>query len=606
MSKKEFNPEEWIDTPQATSNAAASPRPLPDAGKQAEDIKTVVARIEESGTDITPGYKNWCNLGFAISDAMGEAGRELYHRICRFNSTYNEALCDEQYTKCLKGKGSGVTVRSFFYKAKQAGINIKTSAPSKPAIPSPEGTAGNEDSEGMADGSDAEESLPTFSDKLAGPLPGFLQKVVEVADSIEDADLLLIGAITTLSSCLPGISGVYDQRVVFANLYLFVTANASAGKGHLSLCRNLIDPIDQDIQHKNDLEFEDYRQKLNDYNAARNKQGLEKPIAPPLRMLIIPANSSSTATYQTLWANEGSGILFETEGDSLTNTLSKDYGDYSDGLRKAYHHENIGYVRRKDNEKVKIPHPRLSAVLSGTKQQVKSLIISAENGLFSRFLFYHIPLQLVWKDVFAQRMDKPLDDYFQKLGTEFFEFYTLLKSSSPVVFRTTSEQNAKFNAFFEEAQLYYAAFFGEDLIPSVRRMGLATFRIAMVLTSLRIMEDGAFGSDLECLDVDFDNALLIAQVLLEHMRYVYSALLRPSTPSAQFAGGGTQNKQDFWNALPDNFDTKSFVRLAESFGINQKTAERYIKSWCDAGTLIHASHGHYSKSNRTITKTVNQ
>ena len=32
MSKKEFNPEEWIDTPQTTSNAAASPRPLPDAG----------------------------------------------------------------------------------------------------------------------------------------------------------------------------------------------------------------------------------------------------------------------------------------------------------------------------------------------------------------------------------------------------------------------------------------------------------------------------------------------------------------------------------------------------------------------------------------------
>ena len=45
-----------------------------------------------------------------------------------------------------------------------------------------------------------------------------------------------------ISACLPNFSGVYDRRRVYANLYLFVTAQASAGKGRLSLCKNIIMP----------------------------------------------------------------------------------------------------------------------------------------------------------------------------------------------------------------------------------------------------------------------------------------------------------------------------------------------------------------------------
>lgn len=47
------------------------------------------------------------------------------------------------------------------------------------------------------------------------------------------------------------------------------------------------------------------------------------------------------ATYQALSDNHGWGVIFETEADTLTQALKTDYGDYSDGLRKAYHHEPI-------------------------------------------------------------------------------------------------------------------------------------------------------------------------------------------------------------------------------------------------------------------------
>ena len=82
-----------------------------------------------------------------------------------------------------------------------------------------------------------------------------------------------------------------------------------------------------------------------------------------MNTLLIPTNSSATAVYQTLNENNGIGLIFETEGDTLANTFNSDYGNYSDGFRKAFHHEAISYIRRKDKEYVSIANPCLSTLL---------------------------------------------------------------------------------------------------------------------------------------------------------------------------------------------------------------------------------------------------
>jgi len=66
---------------------------------------------------------------------------------------------------------------------------------------------------------------------------------------------------------------------------------------------------------------------------------MPKPIKPLEKMLIIPANNSATGVFQLLSENEGSGLLFETEGDTLACAFKSDYSNYSDGLRKAFHHD---------------------------------------------------------------------------------------------------------------------------------------------------------------------------------------------------------------------------------------------------------------------------
>ena len=112
----------------------------------------------------------------------------------------------------------------------------------------------------------------------------------------------------------------------------------------------------------------------------------------------------------------------ETEGDTLTNAFNSDLGNYSDGFRKAFHHESISYLRKKDHEFVEIVKPKFSAVLSGTPQQIFNLIPDTENGLFSRFIFYTMPTELVWHDMFAFTGVSTADEQFKQIGRDFYSF----------------------------------------------------------------------------------------------------------------------------------------------------------------------------------------
>jgi len=94
--------------------------------------------------------------------------------------------------------------------------------------------------------------------------------------------------------------------------------------------------------------MEEYKRLQNEY--VQDNKNNEPPQEPPLKTLLIPANSSATSVYQVLNDNQGVGLMFETEGDTLANTFKSDYGNFSDGFRKAFHHEMISYTRRKDRE----------------------------------------------------------------------------------------------------------------------------------------------------------------------------------------------------------------------------------------------------------------
>lgn len=435
-------------------------------------------------------------------------------------------------------------------------------------------------------------SLPTFPDECYENLPGLLNRAIIKGTSAEDKDILLLGSLVTLSACLPNISGTYDQREVFPNLFLFVTAKASAGKGRLTLCRKLVDPIHKELLERQRQEMVEYKSALQLFKATSGRNSdLGRPQEPALKALIIPANSSATSVFQILNDNEGIGLMFETEGDTLAQAFSSEHGNYSDGFRKAFHHETISYSRRKDKEFVELDKPRLSAVLSGTPRQVATLIPSAENGLFSRFIYYYMNIRPEWINVFAGTGEQNLDEYFEQLGKEFHAFYNLLKTIKPLSFSITSQQQSEFNRFFAETQTKMHFVLGDEYLASVRRLGLIAYRIAMILTTLRRMDNGKTSGPLVCSDTDFKTAMSIVNVLIEHATFVFSQL----PAERMYVGKGKSNKQLFLDALPKEFNRKGYLEVTAKMGLNPKTAEKYLTEFKKAGWINHEGHNKYSK-----------
>lgn len=567
MERKVFDPNEWIYKKE-TIEQAPEVAPVSEHDHKIE-IEGIIESIEEKKIDITSGYKDWRNTGFALAEGFGEAGREYFHRISCFYPGYVKEECDRQYDKCLKSKGHGITLKTFFHQAKAAGIHINIKK--------------------EEDAVELKQEVENLPAAIYEQLPEFLKKVVVHATSNEERDILLLGTLVVLSGCLPTFYGVYDGKKVFANLFLFITARASAGKGRLVHCKQLVLPIHRYLREQAKLLRKEYEVQLLEYNQMKgNDEKGEKPGKPPEKMLLIPANNSTTGVFQLLHDNEGRGMLFETEGDTLAQAFKSDYGNYSDGFRKAFHHETISYYRRTDREYVDIESPCVSTVLSGTPKQVSALIPSAENGLFSRFIFYYMNVQPMWKDVFLFSGDESLDAYFNSLGYEFFELYKNLKEQGAIEFRLTPEQQAQFNQFFGQVQGAYVSLKGLDYLATVRRLGLIAFRISMILSALRIMEHGTIPQQVVCEEQDFQTTLKMIKTLVKHAAKVFSEL-----PEEEQLPKRKNKRERFYKALPKEFTRQNYADIAVRQGIPDKTAQYYIAEFCKSGLVLHDGRDKY-------------
>ena len=571
---KIFNPKDWLAVPEQ-KEVPKKPINNKPTTVVANDIETYINALEQSGIDITDTYEKWRDIGFAISEEYGEAGRDYYHRISRNYSGYDHKECDEQYNKCLQAKGHGISIATLYHHLHQVGIKPKQQQQVVEVSQHPE---------------EEKQPLPTIPTTVYNNIPTFLQQVVQPSSSNEERDILLLGALTAFSACFPKLFGVYDQRKVFSNLYLFVTAPASAGKGRLNQIKNLVNPVHKQKREQSKTLKQQHQVEMATYNMNKGKsETMEKPSKPPERMLFIPANNSVTGVYQLISDNEGRGLIFETEGDTLAQAFKSDYGNYSDGFRKAFHHETISYYRRTDREYVDIERPCLSTVLSGTPKQIQALVPSAENGLFSRFMFYYMNIKPTWKNVFQTDTTNGLDEYYDQLGKEFFGLYKTLKNNPDIEVRLTTEQQQKFNVFFEKLQTKYLNLQPDDYIATVRRLGLIAFRIIMLFSVFRIMEDGDVNQVRYCEDIDFENTLEMISVLVKHSSKVFNDL-----PIEQKEVKRANRKERFLEALPYQFSRQDYLNIADKNKIPHKTAEGYITKFVDAGLIHREAHNNYT------------
>jgi hypothetical protein len=414
-------------------------------------------------------------------------------------------------------------------------------------------------------------------------LPEILRESADLFQDAIEKDVFLVGALAVLSGCLKNIEGIYFDEPHTAHLYAFITAPAGAGKGKMKWARYFGQAIHENLVKRSRTAREAYYMSMERYNNLDRKARLNevKPAEPPRKMFFIPANSSSSAFIQALADNDFTGVIFETEADTLANTFKQEWGNFSDVLRKAFHHESTSLFRRKDNEFIEVENPHLAIVLSGTPRQVHNMMPDVENGLFSRFLYYAFEDNTEFKNPFVSHKSFDWIFFFKRQGRRIFEINQQLTSlKQPINFSLTPDQGRYFTKKFDLMLKRSKLLSGNDFEANTKRLGLITFRIAMILSTLRVFEEAEFYNQIVCNDSDFSTALTIATTLEKHAIAVYQNL-----PSNELKGV----RQTFYEALPDCFDRQTYLKVAAEAGIKPKNAEKYI-SLFKQKALKHERH----------------
>ena len=636
-----FDPIYWANlnndkTTKSNESTSSLPTHTANGTSGNDDTLTQVTELAETivsqGIDITVGYGNWLKLGFALSEGLGEEGRSIYHNLSRINADYDPADCDKQYDACLHGKGHGITLKTFFQMAKDAGIDLSSFAKDVCAKNAkvPNGTYSEKEGKtpvledcatGWHDGTVAQlaQNSPgngkTFCDKIARTdWPEFCLPILDSQNDIVGKDKMMLGSLNLVSGILPkSLYSIYDRRRVYAPLYNILYGGFATKKGDLEACKQLVVPIKSEMRRLYEAQKSAYDQEKAAWeNAPKGGRGPE-PEEPVLRSPFIAANSSASAFYRTLDANDGWGMMFETEADTLSNMLSKsEYGDYSDLMRKAHHHESATMVRVSEHVNIEIEEPRLSVFLTCTGSQLPLLLpaTNVANGLASRFLFYGLPDSKVeFRNVFEGN-DMPIEDIFKERGQRLLYLYhTLLdRESHPIQFLMTKTQQQEFVSTFDEVLKEQFAMLGNGIQGFIFRLALECYRYAMVLTALRRLSerygsnDGLFDDDeqaLVCDDRDFHIAMTIIDCLVNHTGRVYTVIgNNDDDPFAKAPSRPSTELKSYFMALPDGreFKTAEAMEVAAKQGIPERTAKRLLGEMVTRFLVLdHTRHGIYCK-----------
>ncbi|OSZ78240.1 hypothetical protein CAP35_08245 [Chitinophagaceae bacterium IBVUCB1] len=375
--------------------------------------------------------------------------------------------------------------------------------------------------------------------ELFNALPAVLSVSLDTLQEQQEKEAFLVGALGVLSGCMPNVYGYYMGDAMRPNLYCYVLGRYGLGKGVLGLARQLGEPIhqhklEQAKQMRKDYIFQKdvYEQQRKLYEQGKRAEPPTPPDEPRMLRLFMPANSTKAALIMQMEQNDGRGIIFETESDSLADMLRSGDNNFSDILRKAFHHETVSLVRKTNREECEIAAPEFSIVLSGTHDQLSQLIPSAENGLFSRFFYYIIEGtdNFLFPFLAERNIRKQV---VSNMGMLWMHVYKQLEAlEKPIEFCLTEAQQQRFAATMAERKRDIRNNISDKLDGTIHRMGNIFFRICMILTMLRRMDkEQAYEGTIVCEDTDFELAFDISVWLLQYSLKVFEEVepIRPTS-----------------------------------------------------------------------------
>lgn len=592
-----------------------------------ESLRRLTEAVETAGADIAPTYAEYVQLAFAIATDCGEAGREFFHRLCRTSAKYQREHAERIFSNALTTRHGEVHLGTAFHLAETANVklcntevmNNRRNTENTENTPSKVLTHAHvynkvendepDESEELLNGSDPNQPLPTFPE---ADWPKILLLIMSYATSPTQRDVMLIGALTAIGASMERyVRCPYAGKLQSPCLQSFIVAPSASGKGILSLIRLLVEPIHDEIRQQVAAEVKAYKKEKAAYDVmGKERSKVEAPQMPKNRMFLISGNNTGTGILQNIMDANGTGLICETEADTISAAIGSEYGHWSDTLRKAFDHDRLSYNRRTDQEYREVKKSYLSVLLSGTPAQVKPLIPSTENGLFSRQLFYYMHGIWAWINQFESG-EADLEAIFTDIGLEWKKQLDLMKTHGVHTLRLTDEQKQEFNTLFSD--LFFRSGLANDneMSSSIARLAVNTCRIMAEVAMIRALEcdqpyqfknssihlltpdkeiatdnikDGIITRwDVTITAEDFKAVLELVTPLYRHATHILSFL-----PSTEVKHRANADRDALFEAMGNQFTRAQLSEQATTMKIKPNTAFGWLNRLIKKGLFTNA------------------
>ncbi len=411
-----------------------------------------------------------------------------------------------------------------------------------------------------------------FSDEVYSNLPPDLQEICKVFKDKRRKDVCLIGMITALSAAFTrfrfhhGTDG--EVREYSPHIFSIVLGTAGSGKSTTRYGMTLVEKISARAIEIHKQSLAKFKTDKREYDSEIRKKDrnslviLTEPTKPPkIRFAMSASDTTQAALVEILNDNPAGGFAYDSEVDTMVQgNAKKDFGGFSDVLRKVFHHEPLARQRKGDNETYIVKDPRLAVMLSGTQDQLRKLINAEKNGLFSRFWYYSIPKTFIEYDYSSFTADV-VGQLCTSLQQNIFDLADLWNDQIINLKFSDSQEMQLYNALMDKEDIEKR--YGGDIGASWLRMALITKRIATTLTGLQYRGDNLIP----------DNCMMAAMAILPSMKqHCITAL-----DIVRMNQGKIQISKEAYTVMKNEGMTDQ--QIAEEIGCNNKTIQRRKAEW---------------------------
>jgi hypothetical protein len=426
-------------------------------------------------------------------------------------------------------------------------------------------------------------TAPPVPDAVYDYLPEMLKTRCSLLSKAHRRDVFLVSALPVIAAQMPNILAGHLDGYYTPDLFTLIVAGPGTGKGISSKAKAFGHVLNEQIIEQSNREIANFENLPDEEKAGQQR--------PHERSLLIPANSSSRAIYDTLDANGGNGLLFENEIDTLINATAQEWGNFSDVVRKAFHHEAISINRKK--ERFYIDNPRLSICLSGTFDQFKNMFESAENGHFSRYGLYTFDVQRVWQSHRPTKQSRSLIESVETASEELYQMHQRLSEREQPLYIDLDDNQWQMidDTFSDKMQVIKDLDLSSHLHASNNRSAVLALRMASIFTVLRANEEDGhrlvMEESLTPTAADMKAAILLADNFIKHAIRLYHIL-----PKSDDSNSKGERYKKFMAMLPKQFETGEAYEVAKPLDIPERTIRHWLST---ANEFKRLRRGHYEK-----------